>query len=169
MFVGSNVWFGVLISIHVVGAVVGLGPTFAFAIMGPLAGKVSPEGGLGIMEAMDKIEWRIVNPILLTIQPATGALLIWNRGLNHNFFTGDRAWLIGGIGAYLAATIIALGIMDPALKSMIRMAKGGQGGTPEFGALAKRSATFGPILTVLGLTIVVLMIWKPGSGCTYQC
>jgi hypothetical protein len=52
---------------------------------------------------------------------------------------------------------------------MIRMAKEGQGGTPEFGAKAKVAATFGPILTVLGLAIVVLMIWKPGSRCIYHC
>ena len=168
-FVGSNVWFGVLISIHVVGAVVGLGPTFAYAILGPMAGQVGPQGGLAILEAIERIEWRLVNPILLTIQPATGALMIWNRGLNHNFFSGDRGWLIAGILAYLAALSIALGIQSPAVVSMIRMAKAGQGGTPEFMAKAKITSMFGPILTVLGLAIVVLMIWKPGSGCTYQC
>ena len=116
-----------------------------------------------------RIDWRLVNPILLTTQPATGALMIWNRGLNHNFFSGDRGWLIAGILVYLVAMIIALGIQSPAVVSMIRMAKAGQGGTPEFMAKAKITSTFGPILTVLGLTIVVLMIWKPGSGCTYQC
>jgi hypothetical protein len=168
-FVGNNAWFGVLITVHVLGAVIGLGPTFAFPILGPLASKSGPEGGMALMEGMLKIDNGIVNPILLTVQPLTGALLIWNRGLNNNFFSTGRLWLIGGIVAYLIATALALGVMDPTIHGMIRMGREGKGGTPEFGALAKKVQTFGPIMTVLGVIIVLLMIWKPGSHCLYQC
>jgi len=170
-FVGNTTWFGILISIHVVGAIVGLGPTFAFGILGGLGKKASPEGGLAILEGVLRLEDRLVNPILLTTQPATGVLMIFNRGLNHDFFSVHHIWLIAGIAAYLIATAIALGIMDPSIRRMIGMARGGEGGTPAFGAFAAKVDTFGPILTLLGLIIIVMMIWKPGSGCggIYRC
>jgi uncharacterized membrane protein len=169
VFVNNNTWFGVLITLHVLGAVIGLGPTFAFGLLGGMAEKMPGPGGLALMEGILKIENSIANPILLTVQPLTGALMIWNRGLNNHFFSVNRLWLIGGIAAYMIAVVIALLIMDPSIHKMITLAKGGQAETPEFGGYAQKVKAFGPILTVLGLVIVVLMIWKPGSHCLYQC
>lgn len=171
-FVGNNAWFGVLLTIHVLAAVIGLGPTFAFGIMGPLAGKVgqeSPPAGLGILIAMETIAGRLVEPILLTVTPISGAMLIWNRGLNHDFFSKQRLWLIVSMAVYLSAVLLANLVQNPALKKMIGLAKGGQGGSPEFGALAARTAKVGPVLGIFALTMIVLMVWKPGSGCVYQC
>ena len=165
-FVGNPTWFTALLVIHVFGAIVGLGPTFAFSIIGPAIGKQeSPQASMALMEIMEKIEKGLVIPILIVIQLTSGILLIFNRGLNHDFFSSHRAWLVAGIGVYIVAMAIALGINTPALGKMIKMAKGGQAGTPEFGRLVKISQTFGPILTILGVAIIVLMVWKPGGGC----
>jgi hypothetical protein len=165
-FVGNQTWFTFLLLIHVSGAIIGLGPTFAFSIIGPAIGKQEqPAGSMALMEIMEKIERGMVLPILLVTQLASGILLIFNRGLNHNFFTSGRAWLVAGIGVYIVAMAISLGINTPGLGKMIKMAKSGQAGTPEFGKLVKRSQTFGPILTVLALAIMILMIWKPGGHC----
>ena len=49
-FVGNSSWFGVLIGIHVAGAIIGLGPTFAFPILGAMGKKATPEGGLALLE-----------------------------------------------------------------------------------------------------------------------
>jgi uncharacterized membrane protein len=170
-FVGNDSWFGVLLSIHVIGAVIGLGPTFAFGILAGLGKKATPEGGLAILESVLALEDKLVNPILLTTQPLTGALLIWNRGLNNDFFSVQRIWLMVGIGAYVLATAIALGIMDPSLRKMIQLGRAGHGDTPEFGKLAMTADRFGPILAILGMTVLVMMVWKPGSGCgpLYRC
>jgi uncharacterized membrane protein len=165
-FVGNNTWFTFLLLIHVAGAIIGLGPSFAFGIIGPSIGKqTSPQASMALMEIMEKIEKAMVFPILLTTQLASGILLIFNRGLNHNFFSGHRAWLVAGIGVYIVAMAISLGINTPALGKMIKMAKAGQAQTPEFGKLVKTSQTFGPILTILGLAIIILMVWKPGGQC----
>jgi uncharacterized membrane protein len=170
-FVGNSTWFGVFLVIHVMGAVIGLGPTFAFGFLGALGKKASPEGGLALLEGVLRLEDRLVNPILLTTQPATGVLMIFNRGLNNDFFSLHRAWLIAGISAYLLATVIALAIMDPSIRTMIRMGREGQADTPAFGAAASRVDRFGPILGILAVTILVMMVWKPGSGCgaAYRC
>jgi hypothetical protein len=164
-FVGNNTWFSVLLVIHVMGAIIGLGPSFTFSIIGPAAGKQeSPAAALALMEIMEKIERALVLPILLVVQLGSGILLIFNRGLNVGFFSSHRAWLVAGIGVYIVAMAISLGINTPGLVKMIAKAKAGQI-DEEFGKLAKRAQTFGPILTVLGLAIMVLMIWKPGSSC----
>lgn len=163
-FVGNNTWLTVLLVLHIAGAVIGLGPTFAFAILGPMSGKAGPEGGVALMEATVKIEHAMVMPILLTIQPLTGVLLIFNRGLDNDFFSAERGWLLGALAAYIAALIIAIFVQTPAVERLISMAKGGQAGTPEFMSTVKLTQAFGPILTILGIAIVVLMAWKPG-GC----
>lgn len=165
-FVGNDAWFAVLLSIHVAGAIIGLGPTFTFSVLGPMAEKAtSPQGGLAIMEAMHKIEWRLVEPILLTTQPLTGALMIWNRGLNNDFFSWSRGWLIAALLMYVTATFLALRVLSPTSTRMIAMAKGGEAGSPEFMRLAGISKKVGPVLTLLGLGIIVLMVWKPGGEC----
>lgn len=169
-FVGNAPIFAVLLFLHLMGAVIGLGPTFAFPILGALGKKATPEGGLALLEATLNLENKIVNPILLTVQPLTGALLIWNRGLNNDFFSGRRLWLIVGILAYVIATFIALRIVDPALHRMISLGRSGQGDAPEMATLGAKMDKFGPILGVLAIIILIMMIWKPGSGCpALQC
>src|SRR5439155_3299172 len=110
-FVGNQTWFTVLLIIHVFGAIIGLGPTFAFSIIGPAIGKQdSPQASLALMEIMEKIEMAMVLPILLIVQLGSGILLIFNRGLNVGFFSSHRAWLLGGIGIYIVAMAISLGV-----------------------------------------------------------
>jgi uncharacterized membrane protein len=165
-FAGNPTWFTILLVIHVMGAIIGLGPTFAFAIIGPAIGKQeSPAASLALMKVMEKIERALVIPILLVIQLGSGVLLIFNRGLQHDFFSSRRAWLLGGIGIYLAAMVISLFIDVPAMGKLIHKAEAGEAGDPEFGRLVKLTQSLGPVLTVMALGIMVLMIWKPGSGC----
>jgi uncharacterized membrane protein len=164
-FVGNNTWFAVLLVLHVSGAIIGLGPTFTFAILGPASGKQeSPAASIALMEVMEKIERGLIIPMLVVVQLVTGILLIFNRSLDVGFFKSHNRWLLAGIGVYIVAMVVALGIQTPALGKMIRKAKSGQI-DEEFGRLVKRTQTFGPILTLLAVAIMVLMIWKPGSGC----
>ena len=169
-FVGNTTWFAVLLVIHVFGAIAGIGPSFAFAVMGPLAGKLGGPPALGVLEAMHAVESKIVLPTALVLQWLTGVGLIFNRGLNHDFFNGHHAWLLWAILLYISIVTISLTVNTPTLKKMIAMAKSGPPGE-EFQRLAARAAKAGPLLTVMTVAIVVLMIWKPGSGCgpLYRC
>jgi len=164
-FVFNDTWFTFLLLIHVSGAIIGLGPTFAFSIIGPAIGKQdSPAASIALMKIMEKIEMGLSTPILLTTQLASGILLIFNRHLDAGFWSSSRRWLVAGIGIYIVAMTIALGVNTPALKKMIHKAERGEMDA-EFGKLVKRSQMFGPILTILGLAIMILMIWKPGGHC----
>jgi len=169
-FVGNSSWFAALLTLHVFGAIAGIGPSFGFAILGPLAGKTQGPGALALLEGMHGIENKLLNPVALGTQWLTGVGMIFNRGLNHNFFDGHRAWLLWGILLYIAILVIAYGFNTPGLKRMIAKAKAGQI-DEEFQKLAMRGAKLGPVLTILTVAIAVLMIWKPGSGCgpLYRC
>lgn len=155
-----------LLTLHVIGAVFIFGPTVAYAFIGARASK---EGApvawaLGLIDFIDS-KW--VNPLSLTLQPATGAWLIVNsKGLWDPFVSRNR-WLLAAIIVYAAATVFALFVQGPRGKKAHRMAEGSQFG-PEFGALMKKINMGGMLLTVALLTILVLMVTKPGSSFIHQ-
>ncbi|MFY9587244.1 MAG: DUF2269 family protein [Actinomycetota bacterium] len=151
-----------LLAIHVIGAIFIFGPTVAYAFIGAKAKK---EGApvAWALEVIDFIDARWVNPLSLTLQPASGAwLIVQSKGLWDPFKSQNR-WLLVAIIIYIIATVFALFFMTPWGKKAHRMAASNQFG-PEFGGLMKRIAMGGQALTVALLTITVLMVTKPGSG-----
>lgn len=154
-----------LIMLHVFGAIIGLGPTFVFPLVGAMAAK---EGApvLWLLRVNHAIEWKLVMPITTVVQPGTGAAIILLYGDERpylNPFQSDGRWLLISIILYILAYTIALGVQNPIGKRMIEMAERNEFG-PQFGALVKKTQMFGITLTVLLVTIIVLMVTKPGSG-----
>ncbi|GAC1488298.1 MAG: hypothetical protein NVS1B1_04710 [Candidatus Limnocylindrales bacterium] len=148
------------LTIHVVGAVFGFGPSVAFAILGPMAGKAGPNGGVAIMETIVAIDKKIIIPVAVAVHPLSGLALIFLAGYNTSFFS--HYWLWIGIALYVGLFYTATFVQIPLIEKMINLAKAGPP-TPEFMALAKRTQRNGPILTIGLLIIVVLMIAKPGG------
>lgn len=161
-FTDNQTWFTILLVIHVFFAIVGIGPSFAFAVMGPMAAK-NPEGALWIVRAMEKIEKALVAPTGWFVQWVSGVLLIFNRSsIRGNFW--QEEWLI--ISIVLYAAVVVLSVLNyRATHTMIEMMESGRAGTPAFGGVAKKTATFGQIMTLFVVVIAVLMIWKPLSEC----
>jgi len=158
--VDTSVLIAILLLIHVAGAIIGFGPTFAFAVIGPMAGKAGPQGGLALLEAMDAIEHKLVLPVAIVVQPLSGLALIFVAGYNVNFFS--HYWLWIGIILYAIAFYLAVFGQKTRLTRMIELAKAGPP-TPEFIATAKKVAQTGPIITVLLVVIIILMVSKPGG------
>lgn len=156
----TSVLIPVLLLIHVAGAIIGFGPTFAFAILGPMAGKAGPHGGVAILEAMEAIEQKLTVPVAVVTQPLSGLALIFIAGYAAAFFTHYWLWL--GIALYVTALYLALFRQNPRLARMIALAKSGPP-TPEFLAMAQATARTGQILTGLLVLIIILMVTKPGG------
>jgi uncharacterized membrane protein len=154
-------YFEFLLLIHVAGAIIGFGPTFAFAILGPSAQKAGPNRGVAIMETMVAIEKRMVYPVALVTQPLTGILMIFETNRDDHFF--DNEWLVGAIVIYIFILYIALFLNTPLIDKMITMTKEGGPPTPEFEALGKKAGIYGPIMTVGLVVIIFLMVIKPGG------
>ena len=150
----------ILLLIHVAGAIIGFGPVFTFALLGPMAGKAGPQGGLALLEAIDAIENKLVIPVAIFVQPTSGLALIFTSGYNVGFFS--HYWLWIGILLYATAFYLAVFGQRTRVARLITLAKAGPP-TPEFIATAKKVAQTGPIITVLLVAIIVLMVTKPGG------
>jgi hypothetical protein len=162
-FVGNDAWFAVLLVIHVIGAIIGIGPGFTFGVLGPLAGTMPGPGGLALLEGIHKIGTTLTLPVFLGTQWITGVLLIFNRGLNNHFFSARRWWLLVAIVLYAILLVIDRTVTSPNVKNMIAAAKQGDGATVQKLAAVQQKA--GIVFPVFLITIMILMIWKPGSGC----
>ncbi len=154
----ETIVIALLLLIHVGGAIMGFGPTFAFAVLGPAAGKAGPNGGASILEAMATIEKRFVLPVAIVTQPLSGIALIFVAGFATDFFR--HYWLVAGIALYVVAFYVAVFQQLPAVERMVVLARSGPP-TPEFLALARRTQRAGPVITALLGLIIVLMVTKP--------
>ena len=158
-------YFTILIIVHIGGAIVGIGPSFALGVLGPMSEKVDDAGKLALIKAMQAIDTRLVTPVALVTQPLTGVLLIFERHFNHGFFSVRRLWLIIAIVLYALIIYMSYIISRPRVRRMIALLESGQGASEEFKKLRDTSKMLGPVFGVMTLAIVILMIWKPGSGC----
>ena len=167
-FVGKQTWFAVLLVLHTLGAIVGIGPAFAFGIIGARAEKATPEGRLALVDVMHTIERGMLSPTVRFVQWTTGVGLIFNRELNHDFFSGRHAWLTVAILIYAILLVLGEVVYAPNSKRLHDALKSGDSAAAEREfRLAKKLGPTAPILTV---AIIVLMVWKPGSGCgTLSC
>jgi len=149
--------------LHVMGAIVVFGPTFAFPIIASQAQK-SPQNGAFAAALSDLIERRIVIPGAI-VQGITGLALIVILGVNP---LTDAAyhWLIPGIILYLIAIAFAIFVQARNAEKMVELTKNLQGPpSPEVGAeiaaTGKALARGGMFLTVLIVLIVIFMVTKP--------
>lgn len=150
----------ILLLVHIGGAIIGIGPTFAFGVLGKMSGEVGP-GGVHILDAMTKVGKVLVAPVALVTQPVSGALLIFESGYNRIFW--DQEWLYTAIILYAAILVVAYIIDNPIVEKVVAMMKAGQGGTPEFMALVKRTTINGAFMGTATVIIIFLMVWKPGA------
>ena len=163
-FVGNGTWFSVLITIHILGAIVGIGPTFVFGVLAFVSPKAPDAAMLSLLRVTRGIERLFVIPVVRYTQWISGVLLIFNRGLNNNFFSWSRAWLIAAILMYITLFTLGETLNAPILKKQIALAEAGAP-RAEIDAAAGILAKIGPLYPVFTIAIAVLMILKPGSGC----
>jgi Predicted integral membrane protein (DUF2269) len=162
--VGSAPWFAVLITIHILGAIVGIGPSFAFGVVGMVSAK-APEGAtMALLQVSRGIERFFLVPVVRYTQWTSGVLLIFNRGFNHGFFAWRHAWLIAGIIMYVILFTLGEALNGPILKKMLALAESGAP-KAEIDAAGAILNKVGPIYPLFTVAIAVLMILKPGSGC----
>jgi uncharacterized membrane protein len=150
-----------LLIVHIISAIVGIGATFTFGVLGALSGRIGGPGALALLEGNLAIERFLVRPFALFLLPLSGALMIFKRGWSTNFF--GHTWLWIAIILYVIAAGVATGILTPGVKKLIELGKGGRAETPEFTRLVSMQQRLGPALDVIAITIVVLMVWKPGG------
>jgi uncharacterized membrane protein len=151
-----------LLFLHVLGAIVAFGPTFAFSIIGAQGGKEPQHANFGT-RVSHLISSRLVYPIGITL-PITGLAMMAVRQINpleRTFW-----WLGIAIVLYIIAYGYSFFLQRPIVERVIEMTSappppGATGPPPELMALVKRIQQGGMLLGILLVAIVFLMVVKP--------
>jgi uncharacterized membrane protein len=149
--------------LHVFGAILAFGPTYAYSIMGSMAGK-EPQHANFSSRQVEAIGNQLVYPLAI-FQGITGVLLIIAAKIEPQ----KQPWLVAGIILYLIAITYALTVQRNALHHLIALTStppppGTPPGPPppEVLSTVKQIQRGGILLGVLVVVIVFLMVVKPG-------
>jgi uncharacterized membrane protein len=142
------------------GAILAFGPTFAYSIMGAMAGR-EPQHANFSARQVAAIGNKLVYPLAI-FQGITGLLLIWAAS-----FSVATLWLGLGIVLYAITLTYALTVQRNALHRLIELSTPPPPGTPpgpppaELLATVKKIQRGGIFMGAMIVTIVFLMVVKP--------
>jgi hypothetical protein len=151
-----------LLFLHVLGAIAGFGPSFAFPVIAGL-GRGEPQHGNFGTRVSHAIASRLVYPIGITL-PITGALMILVKGID---LSARQYWWLGlAIVLYTISYGYSFFVQRGLIDRVIEMTSsppplGVTGPPPELMALGRRIGQGGMVMTVLLLSIILLMVVKP--------
>ncbi len=151
-----------LLFLHVLGAIVAFGPTFAFSFIGA-SGGAEPQHANFATRVSHTIASRLVYPIGFTL-PITGLGMMAVRGINP--FERANWWLALGIVLYMIAYGYSFFVQRGYVERVIELSSsppppGAAGPPPELRALVGKIQRGGMMLGILLVTIVFLMVIKP--------
>ena len=154
--------FPYLLFLHVLGAIVAFGPTFAFSIVGAMGG-AEPQHGNFATRVTQAMTSKRVLPFGITL-PITGLGIIAVRGINP--FDRPFWWLALAIVLYLIAYGYGFFVQRGLVDRVVEMTSsppppGVSGPPPELMALVGRIQRGGIGMGLLIVTIVFLMVVKP--------
>jgi uncharacterized membrane protein len=155
--------FPYLLFLHVMGAVLAFGPTYAYSFIGGMGGKEPQHANFGL-RAIGRIGTGLVYPLAI-LQGVTGLALILTGSIDPT----AHAWLAIGIGLYLIALVYSLTVQRSALHHAIELtsapppAGAPPGPPPGLPATAKKIQRGGMFLGVAIAVIVFMMVVKPGG------
>ena len=149
-----------LLFVHVLGAILAFGPTFAFSIIGAMGGQ-EPQHGNFATRVSARITDRLVEPLAI-FQGITGVLLILITG--RNLLTS--AWLMIAIVLYLGALGYSLFVQRRDVHRIIELTSAppppdATGPPPGLLEVVARVQRAGMILGIVVVLIVFLMVVKP--------
>ena len=150
--------FGILLFLHLFGAMAGIGPTFVF-------GKISKRGA-GTEHSL--FATRVVRLLTSTTAiPLSALVLLSGIGLMvvRGYALFDRMWLLVSIILFAGSFTYSVTVQNPTLARIIESAQAGEPPTPEKAAeimrLRTRIRRGGIYLRATATVILVLMIFKP--------
>ena len=139
----------VLLWVHILAALVTIGPFLLFDVVAP--GLVRA-GNAPVLRGLERMT-KVLGPITLVIALAGIAMVAHNDGYHFS-----QGWIIGGLVGYVAIVAIGIGILGTATTRAIERIEAGQDASAE----ASRLRVFGSVNMVIILGILWLMVAKPG-------
>ncbi len=156
----------ILLFLHIFGAIVAFGPTYAFILLGPMAGR-EPQHANFAVRYQHLVSTRVIAPLAI-LQGVTGLLIVWRTGINLL----ATNWLLVSIVLYVVALVIAFAILIPTASKLVTAtsapppapapgAPPPSGPPPHIAALVRRARLAGTTNAILIVVIVFLMVTKP--------
>lgn len=155
----------IFLFLHIGGAIAAFGPTIAFGLIGPMAGK-EPMHGNFALRIIAHVSERVVEPGAVFVF-LMGIGLIWTKGWNP--FT--TLWLAIAIILFLTILGYSVFVQLPTVKKMIAMTatpppppaegQAPPGPPPGFMELQGRVAIGGQAMALMLFSILFLMVFKP--------
>ena len=144
-----------LVVLHLIGVVAGIGGVALNGLYGAEAKKAGANGGSAIVRANYRVT-EIATWFIYTI-PVTGVLLV----LENDAWDFDQTWIWLSIVLYVVALGNAHGNLRPSARRMIELTAGPPG--PETAAVGRRLAVGGTVNDLITVALLVLMVAKPGA------
>jgi uncharacterized membrane protein len=155
-------WVTVFLLLHVLGAIAAVGPTLTYGLWASRAAKAGSQVRTFVIESTAWVDSHLATPAFV-LQAVTGMALVLLQ--ERDFF--DTAWLLMGVGLYVAVFVLAVVGLAPATRRH-RAASVALDANPEdpearsaFGRASASTRTLGIVLGVLTLGIVYFMVVKP--------
>jgi hypothetical protein len=164
-------WFTFWLSLHILAVIVAFGPTAAFGLIGAYAQR-NPQWAVPSTAIMDLIERRLTVPLAVVV-PLLGTALIFTAHVD----LWHSEWLLLAIVLYTLLFFYAVLVQVPTTTNLLHALEalppgpppaGSTGPPPEIAKLGARVRFGGILLSVLLVTILVLMVWRPGD-CRIGC
>lgn len=164
---GISGWYNVLLVLHVLSAIVGLGAVMLNGLYAAQGQQRPGPGGRAISEANFAVS-NIAEKVIYLI-PVFGILLVVS---SHKIFTFGQTWVWMALVLFVIAMGISHGVLIPGHKKINALLLEVEQGPPaasgpppqaaQIEALGKRQAAAGMTLNLFVVAFLVLMIWKPG-------
>lgn len=151
-------WYRIFLYIHILSAIVGLGPTFAFAKITGM-GRADPRHSRFATGIVHKLTITMALPIAVVIF-ASGLGMIWARGFN----LWKTEWLMVAMGLFIFGFMFSA-VVQRRLNRRVLAITGAAGfkrsdPPPELAKLGRRAAWGGRYLRTSASVILYLMIFK---------
>jgi uncharacterized membrane protein len=148
-------YYQLLLVIHLLTVIVGIGGVMLNGLYGNEAKKAGPNGGNAVVRANHSVT--TIAEYVIYLIPVTGILMV----IKDPRWDFSDAWVSMSIALYIIAIGVAHAVLIPGSKRMIELTQAPP--TPEVDAVGKRLAVAGTINNLIVVALVVLMVWKPGS------
>ena len=146
--------YSILLLIHVLSAIIGLGVTFAFPVIANSAKNLSQlKHTLGLMKRLEKF-------------PQIGGVFLLVTGLIMGIITPTyftKVWFVGSIVLYLLIEGLIYFVIGPKMKKVVPLVMSAEGEKipEEYEVVAKSTAPIHLFTIIGGIMIIVLMSAKP--------
>ncbi|WP_428911703.1 DUF2269 family protein [Niallia sp. Krafla_26] len=146
--------YTILLLIHVLAAIIGIGATFAFPVISNSA------------KNLPQLKHILVLVKKLELYPKIGGALLIITGLMMGFISPGyfkEIWFMGSIALYIIIEILIYGVIGSKMKKIVPvvMTSVGEKIPEEYQLVAKSTAPIHMVASLLAIVIIILMSVKP--------